>query len=302
MPGLDKQKIGQLGVNSIERIIIAEWKSRWQAIDGFNDDGIDGLIFIERASEHTGQIIHVQVKCGRKKANRDGWITIAEETARLRAHLSRWKRVVGASILVYVDADTGAAYWRDLKDPENQTKSQVKVHVSRKFNQLAKKEISLLCGTIHRDVQLECIKTNAQDFEYLVATKSIDASARQFFRQLNSMRLMFDKVAEPIRFTREGWKHITRRGRSKLKRLQCLQLLGVIPKAVAQTSALELRAIKGRGGIDTNKVYMIVAATFPFRGSTVLKLIFLKREMANGSNYSFYSIYEPRRGRNIVGA
>src|SRR5258705_13892844 len=98
---------------------------------------------------------------------------------------------------------TGKAYWRDLKDATNRTKSQIKVHTTQQFDQRAKKKISLLCGTIHRDVQLKCIKTDAEDFYYLATQNPLAANARQFFRRLNAMKLTFDGLVEPIRFTRE---------------------------------------------------------------------------------------------------
>ena len=45
--GLSKQRQGQLGVNAVERIVLKGWNSRWQPLDAVNDDGVDGLIFIE---------------------------------------------------------------------------------------------------------------------------------------------------------------------------------------------------------------------------------------------------------------
>jgi hypothetical protein len=33
-----------LGVNIVEQVVLSQWQSHWQAIDGFNDDGADGLI------------------------------------------------------------------------------------------------------------------------------------------------------------------------------------------------------------------------------------------------------------------
>jgi hypothetical protein len=86
MPGLDRQRTGQLGVNIVERVVLSQWQSRWQAIDGFNDDGVDGLIFIERSSGHTGQIIHLQVKCTSKSPIKSGWITVPESSNRLKKH------------------------------------------------------------------------------------------------------------------------------------------------------------------------------------------------------------------------
>ena len=46
MTNLSTQRTGQLGVNVVERIVL-EWGARWQSLDAVNDDGIDGLIFIE---------------------------------------------------------------------------------------------------------------------------------------------------------------------------------------------------------------------------------------------------------------
>lgn len=60
--GLHTQKTGQIGVNAVERVILLDWKCRWQMIDGHNDDGADGLIFVEDGYKTNGQIIYVQIK------------------------------------------------------------------------------------------------------------------------------------------------------------------------------------------------------------------------------------------------
>jgi hypothetical protein len=61
--GLSTQKRGQLGANIVERIVLKDWNSRWQQIDAQNDDGVDGLIFLEAGNRPTGQIIFAQIKC-----------------------------------------------------------------------------------------------------------------------------------------------------------------------------------------------------------------------------------------------
>lgn len=73
---------GQLGVNVVERLVLGfGW--RWQQLDAANDDGVDGLIFVEENGSPNGQILYVQVKCHRSRLDKQGRISVSFKKAAL---------------------------------------------------------------------------------------------------------------------------------------------------------------------------------------------------------------------------
>ena len=184
MGNLATQRTGQIGVNVVEGVVLREWKSRWQQIDSVNDDGIDGLIFVESRGTPTGQIIHVQVKCQKAKTDAQGRIRIGIKKEKLKRNMERWRRVVGAAILVHVAPDTLSAHWVDLRSPQAVVGTQVFVPLANTFDKNALAPITKMCGTIHRDLLLRRVRTANADFDYLTERTHIQTAARTFYRGL----------------------------------------------------------------------------------------------------------------------
>jgi hypothetical protein len=164
---LAKQRQGQIGVNVLERIVLRAWGSRWQQLDAHNDDAVDGLIFLEKGGEMTGQVIFAQVKCHQTCLRADGNRAVKIKARQLQRNMRAWRCVVGAAVLVLVDPGTLEAWWVDLRKPAGMTKTQILVPDDQRFEGSAKKDIGLLCGNIHRDLLAKSIVTTADDFKHV---------------------------------------------------------------------------------------------------------------------------------------
>ena len=300
---LENQRTGQIGVNAVERIVLADWQSRWQPMDAFNDDGVDGLIFIEEGGKPTGQIVYVQVKCTKAKPNQSGRIAVSKDKEALAKNLEHWRRVVGAAIVVHVHRDNPEkCYWANLKDDSNFTPTQFLISASQKFGKASKRQIADLCGTIHHDLLLRRIHFTTEDFLYLKDKKHLQTAARNFYKSLQKANLCIQGLTPPVRFTREGWRHLTRPSRSRLVQLQSLQLLGVIPKLHKDSSVHDLEIINPKKGEPAKFASLTTAASFPCRQTVVVKLVLRTRDDPEcGQTLSFHTLYEVRRKRNLVG-
>jgi hypothetical protein len=293
--GMASQKAGQLGINIVENVVLNKWSSRWQPLDAQNDDGIDGLIFIERGGEATGQIVFAQVKCTDSPVSRMQ-TRVAINRKKLRRNVERWRRVVGAAILVHVDPATWKATWVNLRDKNAIGDTQVFVPIRNKFDLSAKNEIANLCGTIHRDVLLPQVDTIANDFLYLKSREHLQTAARQCYRVLNAADVRLGGDGPRVKFTRDGWGHLTRRRRSHLSEIQSFTLLGAVQKVLEATPEEALVR-------DGNAYAARAAVTFPFRQTAIVKVVLRKAQDGDGSPaYSFFTVYEPKRKRNVLGA
>lgn len=299
---MEKQKRGQLGVNVVERIVLQDWRGRWQPIDSVNDDGVDGLIFMESRGVPTGQIVFVQIKCTSKKPRSDNVVAVAIAQEKLTMNFERWRRVVGAAILVHVNPETLEAHWVNLRDEKSRGSTQVFVPLKNIFNKSSRKEISKLCGTIHRDLLIKKLKTRDSDFSYLKGKEHIQVCARKYYKKLDSLALHLGGNGPVVRFTKEGWDHITRFGRARLTQLQSFQLLGAVKEMIESTNESELREVKPENGCPVELVYLVAAISFPHRQTAVVKIILWRRnDPIKGINYSFRTIYEPRRRHDVLG-
>jgi hypothetical protein len=171
---LNTQRRGQIGVNIVESIILNGWNSRFQPIDGHNDDGIDGLIFLEAGGEMTGQVIFAQVKCfGRVRKDKRGRFCLPVNSEKLHKNFERWRRLVGAAIVIYVDPVSRKSYWANARDSDAIKGSQIFVPEAQTFDAGAQNIIARLCGTIHRDLLAPHVETVAEDFPHLRTTDHI---------------------------------------------------------------------------------------------------------------------------------
>lgn len=299
---LTKQRKGQIGVNVVERVVLHQWHARWQPIDSVNDDGIDGLIFLESRGAPSGQIIFAQVKCTKSKINGSGRIPIPIAKKKLRMNVDRWRRVIGAAILIHVDPDTLEAHWVDLREENAIGNTQVFVPENNLFDRDARKLVAALCGTIHRDLLMKRVQTSANDFIYLTSHEHIQTAARKFYREMQHEKICLGQSGKRVHFTREGWHHITRRDRPRLTQLQSFQLLGAVRQVIQSTEEEELVNLCSTSGEPEGIVSISAAVSFPYRSMGIVKILLWSRcSSAEGVNYSFRTVYEPRRRKNILG-
>lgn len=306
--GMSNQQKGQLGVNVVERVVLRSWSGRWQPLDAQNDDGVDGLIFLEAGGRATGQIIFAQIKCHAikpelKKQLRAGSKThIPVSIGNLDDHIQKWRRVVGAAILIHVDPATLKARWVDVLTADRK-QATVFVPFSNRFNKKSRSAISLLTGSIHRDLLLPLVHTEAADFAYIAEGSKLSSQSLTYYNKLKEPPSKMKDGQTIVRFTKEGWQHITRPRRRVLTRLQSQLLLGAIPKILAAIEPDDLSPFKKKTSEGIVELWAARAlVTFPFRQSAVVKILMKAGPLLNGTkSFDFYSIYEARRARDAIG-
>ena len=300
---LSTQRTGQLGVNAVERVVLRHWASRWQSLESHNDDGLDGFIFFEAGGEATGQVVYVQVKCMRTTQRKDGCYIIPINARKLRRNLQIWRKVVGAAIVVLVDPETLSIRWVDARQERATTASQIIVPEDQFFDNGAKSVIKKLCGTLHSDALAPAVHTFADDFQHITSGTLLPKLARTLYKDLNSQQLCC--FGQRVHFDRVGWRHITRRTRSRLSRMQSLSLLGAVPKIIKE---YESKAAWSEQNSDSNgeaKFYNLDAmVSFPFRQTGLVRLVLRQLELPNDEvpHLKFWTIYEPRRKLDVIGA
>jgi hypothetical protein len=219
----------------------------------------------------------------------------------LARNLEKWKRVVGGAILIHVQPEEPhACCWVNLLEAEGFSASQVFVNKSQVFDQPQRVELARLCGTLHRDVLKPRIDTQSNDFDYIkTGSKEFQHEAKNFYKSLNSKLLSFLDGQSTVKFTSEGWRHITRKGRNRLVQLQSMQLLGCVPDLIKGTKESSLEV--GKKNDNGNFVIANSTVTFPHRQTALVKLVMKRRPKGCSYEYSFWTIYEARRKRDIIG-
>lgn len=301
LKGVSNAHKGQIGVNLVESIILTKLGWRWQAIDGHNDDGVDGLLFIQRGAELTGQVVFVQIKFRKLAASAAESIKVSINSKRLKKNAARWGKLVGAAIIVFVDADSLEAYWADLKRTDTISDASITIPLKNRFNSDASVPIQRLCGTLHKDQNYPVVDATSDDFLYLSSRNHLQVSARALYHDLRDKPVLIEGFGRPIRFLRSGWRHITRRDRAQASRFQSFVLLGCVRRILEGCEKDDL-VMEGNVSRSGDKLYGIRRyVTFPFRQSALVTIILEKKEDSDGYYFSFYTVYEPRRKRSATG-
>ena len=302
--GLSTQRQGQIGVNAVEKIVLSDWGARWQPLDAHNDDGVDGLIFLERGQKLSGQIVFAQVKCVKTKRREDGHFAIPIDSKKLARNLDVWRKVVGAAIVILVDPQTLTARWVDAKLDSSTTVSQVLVPEAQLFDAAARSEIGKLCGTLHQDLLAQRVHTFADDFPHLRASSHLQVSTRSLYKSLAQLSPRIGSERERVVFDRDGWRHITRPNRSQLARHQSFVLLGAARKII-ETYDKELCILPGSQTKDgTTRFFQLDSmVTFPFRQTGLVRLVIQKSltRPLEDAPLKFWTLYEPRRKHSLLG-
>lgn len=299
-----RAKIGQLGVNVVERLVINELLWRWQPLDQQNDDGLDGLIMVEnRKGELTGQIIFAQVKCWSKKRPRSGILKLNIDPKKLEVRARRWRRVAGASIVIWVDPTNLEAFWADLQNPATIAGKSVLISLKDKLNGKSANRLKRLAGTQGEDNLLPELHATHADMQHIQPTKLLKQYSKRFFTDVGTVKSPDLRIGA-VHFSRVGWKHITRPERPVSRVVQSLHLLRIAKRIVEEVpDAQLLRRIGGPN--NPAEIYALTArVTFQHRDAAVVRVIIL-RQLASATNPMpkswFYSVYERRRRRGLRG-
>lgn len=299
-----RAKTGQLGVNVVERIVIDELLWRWQPLDQQNDDGLDGLIMVEdRNGELTGQIIFAQIKCWSKRRPRSGILKLNIDPQKLQVRARRWRRVAGASIVIWVDPTNKEAFWADLQDSATIADKSVLVSMKDKFSAKSANRLRRLAGTQGEDNLLPVLHASHADTQHLQPTKSLKQCSKQFFKGVGTVTSPDQRIGA-VHFSRVGWKHITRPERPVARVVQSLHLLRIAKRIVEEIPDAQLLRKIG-GPDDPAEIYALTArTTFQHRDAAVVRVIIL-RQLVSATNPTpkswFYSVYERRRRRGLRG-
>lgn len=313
------------GRSVVQDFVSAEANHGWQELDAQNDDGVDGIIFIKKNGQKTGEIVFAQVKCGvkdrgywKESTSRPGYIGVHLTESYIQKHTERWRNVPGPMILIFVEYDSKKAYWTDLRDessfsPEN--KQIVLVKKSQRFGIHSFGEFKKLRGYTHISQSYEWVNIEDSDVSYIKFEQPIkfkDQAKKYYKDWSNSVKSertspLFGEVI----VSRVGWRHITRRKRKKTRIFQSLQLLGIAKQIIKQSNkfwqvkVLNIKTLPDGTIIHTDFIGLRSRVKFTFRGATIVQVLLKRKKIVNpekgifSSEVRFYSVYEPLVKRDI---
>ncbi|HRO19003.1 MULTISPECIES: DUF4365 domain-containing protein [Alcaligenes] len=326
MPTSNRVK-GRIGINTVAAIVENLWECGWQEYGASNDDAIDGVILMRKGKvkpADTGGIVFVQVKCGGDGYRQDqkqhpGHIGVALGPAYIAKHRSRWQRVPGPAILVFVD-DTNdklaaPAWWVDLRDPASYSTTNtgmILIPKSQRFSHHSKGDFHRLCGACTHDRLLETFSLGRSDIllPILGKTESLRNDAWNYYKAWrNDSTARQNPLLGKILVNRVGWKHITRRGRLPERIVQSWMLLGAAKKLVASSQQVFLlghaKVTKFADGNLMTVDYLGLRGviSFPYRHQSVVQVVLKRNRLVSPGDAPqerekiwFYSVYELRRG------
>lgn len=309
------------GMNRVGTIVQGRSGHGWQPYDHINDNGVDGIIIKRKHGIDTGEIIFAQVKCGSgggyfratKNRPKEFGINVGEEY--IKTHRSRWNKLFGPIILIYVDFKTEKAWWTDLKEEASysiENKSIILVPKHQRFGEHSFGNFNTLKGFLHIDPELPEIELSFEDVSYYDFTKtSIKKAAKEFYKKWSNSNERNNPTLGEIIVSREGWRHISRKGRKSERIIQSWNLLGVAKKIIQTVeNAYQLRKYKSLRDklgnyLITDYISLRAQVIFPQRHSSVVQVILIrKRKFGITDNLlenkiRFLSVYEPMNGKRI---
>lgn len=311
------------GIHYVAQIAREIWLCRWEELTARNDDAIDGLIFYKKKGLVT-DTIYVQVKTGKgyKKTPKTypNHICIKLGIDYIEKHKPRWLSLPGPVILVYVEPAQvswkSTAWWTDLKNLESYSdsaKSYILVPKEQKFDISSKKQIYSLTGHRYQESVLTNIIIEDSLLKHLnLKDKPIKKIASEYYKSLSEIKLKpSNKELREVKFTRVGWRHITRKTRSLQRIIQSFLLLPVAKEIIEKVDKFQIVDYYSIEDGEKNIIHyqtllMQARVSFSFRYPAIVNLL-LKRKIIVSAEKSetsstvwFYSIFESRRGRELV--
>lgn len=212
----------------------------------------------------------------------------------------------GVSILIYVEPKSLECYLADANDERTFNGSYA--ILENKMDMNADATIRKMCGTLSIDNAELKVRTRPEDLSYCTESPirtgcmPLLTSARAFYKSIGTIRPLNQNI-DAVIFNRIGWRHITRRSRSKLRILQSFQLLGVALRIIHDSRAdVELMRREERPDGTWDEMYRITASvSFSHRHAAVVQVVLLKRNRSGKNEFWFYSVFEKRRRMGLRG-
>lgn len=319
-----KTDIENRGITAVSDIVRSESGHKWQEFDQRNDDGLDGLVMINRNGKTTGEVVFVQVKCGRKSGGyyreyvqNPDIIGINLGEKYINSHRPIWNKTNGPTILIFVDYDSKKSWWTDLRDEKSysQTNKQIVVISKRqRFGIHSFGEFKKLKGYTFIDKTIDVLDHDWRLDSYIDFIKdlSVKKQAKAYYKKWGNQHVSMrnnPQIGEVI-VSRVGWRHLTRRKRRKSRILQSLQLLAVAKRIILtsnkvyQVKKLTNTTLEDGTIVITDFLSLRRKVKFSHRGATVVQVLFKRKRFINKSGNSYdkvwlYSIYEPFVQRDI---
>jgi hypothetical protein len=256
---LDTAGIGIKAVN-IATDVILQADHLFQKIDGDADIGIDGYIRVRKKVSlkktikgkvtpcidfvDTGALVGVQIK-GVTKIPKTGaksyYINLSDKQKfgvnfktgkALSDHKVVWENFIGPVILIFVEIETRKCWWADLNDISSYSSVNdysVLINKVQTFDSNSFKQIKKLGKELFVKKELITINTGNHCFPDLNLT-DFKSSAKNLYNELGKdgqhSPITNQKLGN-ILYTKNGWKHITRLNRRKMRIFNSLLLLYV---------------------------------------------------------------------------
>jgi len=315
---MDNRPQEALGLNHVQNIVQVAWRSGWQTIAPENDDAIDGILFFRKGGHDTGQVIYVQVKAGpsyyKEWQGSPNVLGVALGQKHIEAHRSRWNKLPGPVILVYVLARPKKklrAWWTDLRSEDSYSASNRQVVLLQRSNTF---------GVHSKGHLIALTRPTTLDLPILVAERrhiNLCPLGHDFKRAARSYYADWGRTGPAerthprlgtIEVSRVGWRHITRAGHRPERIIHSLHLLGIAREmATTDGAIIPIGRAKSHTNADGSREIVDYLAqranvTFPHRGPAVVQMVLRRKRSFDtmgrvSSRLWFYSIYELSRSK-----
>lgn len=319
MPAIyDTRPQDAIGTTTVNKITQGRANHGWQDFSSINDNGVDGMIIMRKRQGKlnidTGETVFVQIKCG----SQNGYFKEAKKRPKhfgvnvgadyINIHRPRWQNLFGPVIMVYVDYKTEKAWWADLKDDNSyiqENKSLIIVPKSQRFGIHSFGEFKRLNGYLHINPEISKIELTRSDVSIIRPSVSLKTAAKAFYRTWADE----DNTQHPdlgkIIISREGWRHLCRKGRKMERIIQSWLLLGVAKRIISEVRnvyqlRVETTTPDGSGNYSQiDYISLRAQVIFPQRHGSIIQVILKRRRTINttggiiNSQIRFYSVYEP---------
>lgn len=318
-PIRDTRPQDSVGMSRVWTIVQGRGLHGWQPYHPNNDNGVDGIIIKRKRTIDTGEIIFVQVKCGtgngyyKATQNRPKHFGVNVGKEYIESHRPKWEILPGPAILVYVDYKTEKAWWTDLKNNDSFTdtnKSIILIPKSQRFGAHSFGNFNKLKGYLSVDPLLKEIILSRDDVSYFnIAKKSPKEAAKDFYKKWSLSNERTNPALGEIIISREGWRHLSRKGRKSDRILQSWSLLGAAKRILQTiTKAYQLRVNEydqddNGNYVITDYISLRARVIFPQRVSTIVQVVLFRKRVFNSvdsltdNQIRFLSVYEAAAGK-----
>lgn len=278
------------------------------------DNGFDGAI-VWQESGNIIDVIYVQCKGGDSylpKNTSENFRIQNMSKESVKAHKEVWDSVQGPAILVVTNSNN-KAWWIDLKSKKSFDESEEMLYCDPKniFNSSARNKIKNLISKNIDKYNIPKLLVKNDILPDLLGKEPLKVISKDFYRQLGKKKIKSKcpDLNQQIKFTRVGWRHITRKKRNKERIIQSLLLLPLLPEVIENSTEYETidakyyKEKKGNQKVIVDKLIIKAQCSFYYRFPSIVKVVLLrKREITPyeiKQTIWFYSIYEARRKRNL---